>query len=204
MTSQAFVASTTPYPWPYDGVLNWSASAVVVVSPRRAVGMDPEVLDRVRTVAAETTGSGGTVVLVTTAPPDRSRTRPTTPGGPTDHLGVGAHVVLHADGIDGFYESGLEHELRGRGIDRLLVVGADLETSVHSTMRSANDRGFECLLVLDACSPHDPALVARAVSMVEMSGGIFGAVGTSGDLLDALRGAAADAQPPTTPATTSA
>ncbi len=44
-------------------------------------------------------------------------------------------------------------------------------------MRSANDRGYECLLVIDACVPHDPELVAASRSQIEMSGGIFGAVG---------------------------
>jgi nicotinamidase-related amidase len=43
-------------------------------------------------------------------------------------------------------------------------------------MRSANDRGYECLLISDACSPLDPSLVGAASRMIEMSGGIFGAV----------------------------
>ena len=46
---------------------------------------------------------------------------------------------------------------------------------VHSTMRDANDRGYECLLVADACAALDPALVEAAFSMVMHSGGIFGA-----------------------------
>ncbi len=53
-------------------------------------------------------------------------------------------------------------------------------------MRSANDRGYECLLVVDACAPLDPDLVAPATSMVEMSGGIFGAIGTTDPVLAAL------------------
>jgi nicotinamidase-related amidase len=57
---------------------------------------------------------------------------------------------------------------------------------VHSTLRSANDTGYECLLVADACSAHDPALVASSISSVEMSGGIFGAIGTTDAVLAAL------------------
>ncbi len=53
-------------------------------------------------------------------------------------------------------------------------------------MRDANDRGYECLLVLDACVPIDPDLVTASVSSIEMSGGIFGAVGTSADVIAAL------------------
>jgi nicotinamidase-related amidase len=53
-------------------------------------------------------------------------------------------------------------------------------------MRTANDAGLECLCVVDACAPVDPAVTPSAVSMIEMSGGIFGAVGTTGSVLSAL------------------
>ena len=76
--------------------------------------------------------------------------------------------------------------LRTGRIRRLLLAGVGLETCVHSTMRDANDRGYECLLVLDACVPIDPSLVPASVSSIEMSGGIFGAVGTSADVIAAL------------------
>ena len=70
--------------------------------------------------------------------------------------------------------------------DQLLLVGGWLESNVHSTLRSANDRGYECLLVLDACTPYDAAMVAASRSQVEMSGGIFGAVGETAHVLAAL------------------
>ena len=67
--------------------------------------------------------------------------------------------------------------------------------------RQANDRGLECLLVIDACAPVDPALVTASRSMVLMSGGIFGAVGETVPTLDALRAASPTASPtsPTDP-----
>ena len=99
----------------------------------------------------------------------------------------GAHVVS-AVGIDGFYGGPLDAVLRAGRRDQLLLVGLGLETTVHSTMRSANDRGYECLLVVDACAPLDPEVVPNAISMVEMSGGIFGAVGTTNNVLAALGG----------------
>ena len=76
--------------------------------------------------------------------------------------------------------------LRSHAIERLILVGYGLETCIHSTMRSANDRGYECLLVVDACVPYDEALVASSISMIEMSGGIFGAVGTSAAVIEAF------------------
>ena len=73
------------------------------------------------------------------------------------------------------------------GATHLLVAGLGLEGPVHSTMRGANDMGYECLLVLDASAPLAPDLVGPSRSMVEMSGGIFGAVGATADVLAALR-----------------
>jgi nicotinamidase-related amidase len=105
---------------------------------------------------------------------------------------------VHAGGIDAFYGSDLDLILRTAGIVRLLLAGCDLETSVHSTMRDANDRGYECLLVVDACAAVDQGLVAAAVSMIEMSGGIFGAVGRAADVIAAL-----DPAPATTAHTSS-
>ncbi len=94
--------------------------------------------------------------------------------------------MVAAAGIDAFFGSPLDPVLRSLGTDLLLLVGLGLETTVHSTMRSANDRGYECLLVVDACAPLDPDAVPNAVSMVEMSGGIFGAVGLTDPVLAAL------------------
>src|SRR3546814_10000875 len=94
-------------------------------------------------------------------------------------------TTISSQGVDGFFGSPLESVLRQARIERLLLVGAWLETSVHSTMRTANDMGFECLLVVDACAPGDATLTANSVSMIEMSGGIFGAVGATARVVEA-------------------
>ena len=101
---------------------------------------------------------------------------------------AGAQVV-RAVGVDGFFGGPLDSVLRSGGRDLLLCVGLGLEAAVHSTMRSANDIGYECLLIVDACAPLVPELVPAAISMVEMSGGIFGAVGTTTPVLAALAAA---------------
>jgi nicotinamidase-related amidase len=93
---------------------------------------------------------------------------------------------VRSGGVDGFFASSLDTVLRTLGRDQLLLCGKWLETNVHSTMRSANDRGYECLLVLDACVAYDPDLTSAARSQIEMSGGIFGAVGETAAVLDAL------------------
>lgn len=104
---------------------------------------------------------------------------------------AGGHAI-DAGGIDGFFDSPLDGVLRHRRIHQLVIVGHGLEGPVHSTLRSANDRGYECLLVIDACTPIDASLVPAARRTVEMSGGIFGAVTTTAELIrDLLPTAAA-------------
>jgi nicotinamidase-related amidase len=95
-------------------------------------------------------------------------------------------VIVDAAGVDGFHGSALDDVLRARGIDHLVLGGFGYEAAVDSTMRSANDRGYECLVLVDAVAPFDEDLGARALASVTMSGGIFGAVGSSADLLHAL------------------
>jgi nicotinamidase-related amidase len=97
-----------------------------------------------------------------------------------------ADVVVDAAGIDAFTGSPLDGELRARGADHLVLVGFGAEAAVDSTLRSANDRGYECLVVTDAVAPFDPATGAAALASVTMSGGIFGALAASDELLAAL------------------
>ncbi len=179
------VAGTTPYPWPYDVGLARSRLALVVVGWnttwwQRCVRPEQVVAPINRLAAAL-----DHVVVVDHEPracvngPTPSRTD----GAPPALQGA---RVIGAAGIDGFFGGPLDTVLRRARRDLLLLVGLGLETTVHSTMRSANDRGYECLLVIDACASHDPDAVPYATSMVEMSGGIFGAVGTSDHVLAAL------------------
>lgn len=185
------VAHSTPYAWPYDGRLDADRLALLVVLPGAGdaetdelsrADVDP-VLMRIGQLSATVLAAGGVVVEVTTTPPLRTAVdgrRAAATG-----LKAPSHRVV-SGGIDGFFASPLDALLRALGRDRLLLTGQWLETSVHSTMRSANDRGYECLLVLDACVPYDAGLVAASRSQIEMSGGIFGAVGETAAVLDAL------------------
>jgi nicotinamidase-related amidase len=104
-------------------------------------------------------------------------------------------LVVTAAGIDGFFGSPLDVVLRRAGRDQLALVGFGLEAPVHSTMRSANDAGYECLLLTDACAPLEPGCRDAALSMILMSGGIFGATGSTSALLAALLGGATADQP---------
>ncbi|WP_296666383.1 isochorismatase family protein [Demequina sp.] len=175
------VSATSPYAWPFDGRLDPRATAAVVVRPASVEWPDSGSGYAVAGVAVVNAirAAGGGVISVITADPGAV---------PPEHVQgeFDADSVVISRGIDGFYASALDDVLRAARIARLVLVGFGLETCVHSTMRSANDRGYECLLVSDACEPYDPDLVAASVSMIEMSGGIFGAVGQSAAVLDAF------------------
>ncbi len=178
-----YVAGSAPYPWPFDGDMSGDRFALLVVQD----DVLPSATHReaLALLASDVQRAGGIVLAVVRG---------------------GASVIVHGDvtvcapGRDGFYATALDDVLRRAGRDHLAFAGWHLEIEVHSTLRSANDRGYECLTLTDVCWPADPALADASSSMIQMSGGIFGAVATSAALVAALMSVAATAPAAARPA----
>lgn len=98
-------------------------------------------------------------------------------------------VVIDKPGKGSFYATGLHELLEVAGIASLVVTGVTTEVCVHTTVREANDRGYECLVLADCVGSYFPEFQHAGLAMIAAQGGIFGWVAPSAAYLDALSAA---------------
>jgi nicotinamidase-related amidase len=99
---------------------------------------------------------------------------------------VAGEPVIDKPGKGAFYATDLDAILKSRGIRQLIVCGVTTEVCVNTTVREANDRGYDCLVLEDCVGSYFPEFQKAGLAMIKAQGGIFGWVGASTDVVAAL------------------
>ncbi|ATN37100.1 isochorismatase (plasmid) [Rhizobium sp. ACO-34A] len=197
--------AANPYSWPFDGV--WSAQDTALLLLGFQNGMIAELSATAELEAAasllDAAKSAGIAVVVARRGVDgaqdplaarrrllgdRVPDRHSPEWQISDRLALPEDTILvDLGGDNAFIRTGLEDELLRRGVRNLIVAGLPTEGMVHATQRAANDMGFECIAVADACKgTSDPRHTAQ-LRITTFGNGLFGAVAATADILAALK-----------------
>jgi nicotinamidase-related amidase len=96
-------------------------------------------------------------------------------------------TVIDKPGKGAFYATAFGEVLKAKGLQQLVFAGVTTEVCVQTTMREANDRGYDCLLATDATESYFPAFKQAAIEMIRAQGAIVGWTATTSQILEALR-----------------
>ena len=95
-------------------------------------------------------------------------------------------TIIDKPGKSAFYATDFEQILRRAGIRNLIITGVTTDCCVQSTLRDANDRGFECLLLADCCAAALEENHIAQVEMLKLAGGHYGSIATAAEFIDAI------------------
>ncbi|TIV79637.1 MAG: cysteine hydrolase, partial [Mesorhizobium sp.] len=98
-------------------------------------------------------------------------------------------IVIEKPGKGAFYATGLGEDLKRIGARQLIFAGVTTEVCVQTTMREANDRGYECLVAEDATESYFPEFKAAALAMIRAQGAIVGWTATTDQVLEGIANA---------------
>lgn len=170
--------AANPYAWPFDGQWNAADTALLLLGFQenavRNLGAQGELA--VAMGLADLASSLGIAVLASQRGADALV---------SELVVYRSETALHR-GDNAFFGTQLEAILRQRGIRNLLIAGLPTDGLVHATQRTANDMGFECLLVSDASKATSPARHTAQLRMTTFGNGLFGAVADSAAIHAAL------------------
>jgi biuret amidohydrolase len=99
---------------------------------------------------------------------------------------IAGEPIIDKPGKGAFYATDLATILHNHGIENLIVCGVTTEVCVHTTVREANDRGYQCLVPSDCCASYIPEFHEVAIRMIQAQGGIFGWVTDSNSIISVL------------------
>lgn len=182
--------SANPYAWPFDG--RWSAgdTALLVLGfqPDTVAALGADGALRAARALLILARENGLLVVAARRERDATAFAANTPDW-TWARGLelpDAALVVSFGGDNAFYRTGLEASLRQRGIRNLLIAGLPTEGLVHASQRTANDMGFECLTIADACQGTSTARHDAQLRITVFGNGLFGAVATVPDVASAI------------------
>jgi nicotinamidase-related amidase len=171
-----------PYAWPFDGDLHAENTALIIIDMQTDFCGPGGYVDRMGYDLSLTRAGIGDP-----GPCGRILVRGEPGWNIIPELApLEGETIIDKPGKGSFCATDLELILHMRGIRNLILTGITTDVCVHTTMREANDRGFECLLLEDCCAATDAGNHAAAIKMVTMQGGVFGAVSDGATLAEAL------------------
>ena len=190
---QKFVDSD-PYPWPFNGGLEPGNTVFIIIDMQTDFCGPGGYVDKMGYDLSLTRAPIGPIRDVLTVARKRNFHVMHTREGHRPDLAdlpelLKSSMKLHfvdKPGKGSFYATDLDMVLRQRGIRNIVLAGITTDVCVHTTMREANDRGYECLLLSDCTGATDLGNHLAALKMVKMQGGVFGAVADSRSFIEAL------------------